>query len=118
MSTSSRVGAKIGKWSIAIAALCFVVTPIFTPAIVAAAFVGALGGVVAFALGARRIALVAIAVALIPLGGLLMLQFFDSSAMSSYLVLAPLVAVLAAVVVLLNGGGPYEDVADDPFRRS
>lgn len=116
MSRSSRVGATTAKWSIGIAALCYLVTPIFTPAIAAAAFVCAMGGIAALVLGARRIALVAIAFAVIPMGGLMALQYLDDSAMSSSIVFVPLLAAVAAVALLLTGAASQEDV-ENPFDR-
>ena len=116
MSRSSRIGATTAKWSIGIAALCYLVTPIFTPAIAVAALVCAIGGIAALVLGARRIALVAIAFALLPMGGLVVLQSLDASALSDSIVFVPLLAAVAAVALLLTGAVSQEDV-ENPFDR-
>jgi hypothetical protein len=91
-----RVAEIVGYISVGISALCLIVTPVFSPAIVAAAAIGMLGGAVTFVLGIRRLALVAVAFPLAPLVGLLVIEFVYKQASSGYLVIAP----LATVVVL------------------
>lgn len=71
VKATSRIGVVIGGIGIACSMLCFFVTPVFTPAFLAAVFVGFLGGATALAFKARRTAVVAFVFALMPCGFLL-----------------------------------------------
>ena len=103
MNTKLKIGNIVGKTSIVISALCFVITPGFSPAIGAAALLGTCGAVIAFTFGAYRLALAAMAIALTPFCGLLLLQYVYAPAMSTYLVVAPLIAVvLIALLPVIN----------------
>jgi len=103
MNSKSNIGNIVGKITLVIAALCFAITPGFSPAIGLAALVGTCGGVIAIIFGAHRMALVTMAIAVTPFCGLLFLQFAYQPAMSSYLVVVPLIAVvLIAALAVIN----------------
>lgn len=103
MKTRSLVGVIVGGTSIAFSSLCFVIAPVFTPAVVLAVVVGAIGGSVALALQARRTALVAFAFAVTPLLGLLMIQYAAERVGTGYIAFAPLVvAVIVAAWALCD----------------
>ncbi len=75
METKSLIGVIAGGTSIVFSSFCFLVMPVFTPAIALAALAGAVGGTVALALQVRRTALVTFVFAVTPLFGFLLLEY-------------------------------------------
>ena len=101
--TRPRIGAFVGGTSIAFSLLCFAIVPAFTPAFVLALLFGATSAGLAFALQARRSALVALVFGLAPLCELLLIQYVVERVGSSYVALAPLaLALIVAVWALTN----------------
>jgi len=74
MKNPSRIGVAIGVLSIVFSLLCLAITPVFTPAIVVAAFFGVVSGAIAMALQARRTAYAAFLFAAAPLAEFLILR--------------------------------------------
>jgi hypothetical protein len=67
MKNPSRIGVAIAVLSIVFSLLCLAITPVFTAAIVLAAFFGVVSGAIAIALQARRTAYAAFVFAVLPL---------------------------------------------------
>lgn len=99
MNKRTRIGENLAYIFIGLVALCLIVTPVFSPAIVVAAMVGTVGGLIAFALGSRRPALVTVVFSLVPLAGLLMIAYAYPRASGDYLVVAPVAAAVIALAV-------------------
>lgn len=76
MKNPSRLGVAIGVLSIVFSLLCLAITPVFTAAIVLAAFFGLVSGAIAIALQARRTAYAAFAFAMAPLVEFLIFRIF------------------------------------------
>jgi uncharacterized protein YqhQ len=101
VNTKSRIGVVVGGVSIAFSSLCFLVTPVFTGALVLAAFFGAISGAIALALKARRTALMAFIFALTPLCGFLILENVVERVGTGYVMFIPIVAAFAIAVWVL-----------------
>lgn len=61
-----KIADRICHVALGLSALCLLATPLFSPAIVLAGFVGVAGALVASALGTRRLALVTAVFAVAP----------------------------------------------------
>jgi hypothetical protein len=95
--------ARLGAIVIAFSTLCFLVFPAFTPSFILSLLFGIFSGVIAFALKARRAAIVALVFAPTPLCGFLLLDYFANRFHSGYAVFAILgVAYLTAILALAN----------------
>jgi hypothetical protein len=103
VKTHSRIGVVVGGLSIGFSTLCFLVTPVFTGALVLAALFGAISGAIAIALKARRTAMVAFIFALTPLFGFLTMEYVAERVGTGYVTFIPLVlAVVVAAWALVN----------------
>lgn len=91
----ARIGAAVGGISIGFSALCFFITPAFTPAFALAAFFGGLSGTLALALKARRTAIVAFVFALTPFCGFLVMQYLVEQLRNSFVFFIPLLFAIA-----------------------
>lgn len=104
MSARSRYGVIAGGIGIVLSSLCLLVIPVFTPAIVLAVLVGALGGTLAIALQARRTAFLAFTFALTPLFGLLAMQYSAGSGYVAFIPWALAVMIATSAFVLYARG--------------
>ena len=103
MKNRSLIGVIAGGTSIVFSSLCFLAMPVFTPAIVLAVLVGAVGGAVALALRARRTGLVTFIFALTPLVGFLLLEYDPWRFDTGYLAFVAVgVALMAAILALID----------------
>jgi hypothetical protein len=95
VKTHSRISVAVGGLSIGFSTLCFIVTPVFTGALILAALFGAISGAIAIAFKARRTALVAFIFALTPLCGFLVMEYVAERAGTGYVTFIPLVLAIA-----------------------
>lgn len=99
MEKRAGPGDRIAWLFIGLTALCLLCTPVFSPAIVLGALVGIAGSLLAFALGARRLAVVGGVFGLAPLAGLIFFEFVVPSVANGYLVFGPVAAVILLAVL-------------------
>lgn len=91
MTSRFRIGVAVAWVSIVFSLLSFAVYFVFTAVFFVSALFGAVGALAAIASKAKRTALVAAVFGLVPLGQLLVEQFFESE----YLVPLPAAAALS-----------------------
>jgi ABC-type microcin C transport system permease subunit YejE len=92
---NARMGAILGGINIAFSLLCFLITPMFTAAIILAALFGAVSCAIALKLQARRTALVVMAFALAPLVEFLVIEHVVERVHNGYVAFLPLVVAAA-----------------------
>jgi hypothetical protein len=103
VKTHSRIGVVVAGLSIVYSTLCFLVTPVFTGAIILAALFGTISGAIAIALKARRTAIVAFIFALTPLFGFLVMEYVAERVGTGYVTFIPLVlAIVVAAWALVD----------------
>ena len=103
MRLRPTIGIVAGAASIGFSTLCFLVMPVFTPGIVLAGFVGAMGSVIALACKARRTALVTFVFALTPTFGFLLLEYDPPRFDRAYLAFIALGVALVVAVIAFSG---------------
>lgn len=99
--TAALFGVAVGGISIVFSLLCLGVAAVFTPAVILAVVFGLMSGGIAWGLGARRTARVAMVMSVLPVVEWLLMDNVAESAGTALLALLPLLAALGFAVWML-----------------